>query len=348
MKRSPLVFTLLLLAACAGYAQEFIGPHGYLTLEAEISTKDSVGKRGTFDLHHFNLFGDYLLNEKARVFGEIEFEHGADTEREEYGDAETGFVRVERAWFEYAFSEKFKLQLGKFLTPYGIYNEIHDAAPAYDSSILPVSIYGKHRNPFGDEQRFYAKFSLGVQALGRFELGNTELQYQVMVGNGRGLKPFEQDDNKDKALGGRLLADFSKAGLKLGYSFYTDKNGAAFHTRQTSHAGDLRLEFKHWRFNAEFAHSTLGMLRTVRTQNANAVYGELARQFFNRQTVFVRYDVFNPDTRRGRDWERDFTLGTSVQILKQAVAKAEAHFWRIENGAPRRYTQAIASLAVVF
>jgi len=36
---------------------------------------------------------------------------------------------------------------------------------------LPVSIYGLQRNPFGQEQRYYAKFSLGVQALGKLELG---------------------------------------------------------------------------------------------------------------------------------------------------------------------------------
>jgi hypothetical protein len=309
----------------------------------------SVGRRGTFDLHHFNIVGDYLLNAKARVFGEIEFEHGADTESNEYAGNGAGIVRVERAWFEYAFADHVKLQLGKFLTPYGIYNEIHDAAPAYDTSILPESIYGIHENPFGQRQRFYSKFSIGVQALGRVELGSSQLQYQVMVANGRGRQPFEQDDNKDKAVGVRLIADLPAAGLKIGYSFYTEKNGLARHTRQTSHAADLRLEFKRWRWSSEVAHTTLGTADpALASQRALAGYVELAYQLFDRQTLLVRYDVFDPNREQSGDRERDLTIGTNVQLLRQVVAKAEAHVWRLDQGPRRHYTLAIASLAVVF
>ncbi len=337
-----LIVTLFWLAERAA-SQEFIGPHGYLTLEAEISTKDSVGQHGTFDLHHFNIFGDYLLNAKARVFGEIEFEHGTDTEYNDYAGGEAGIVRVERAWFEYAFADYLKLRLGKFLTPYGIYNEIHDAAPAYDTSILPESIYGIHENPFGQRQRFYSKFSIGVQVLGRFEMASSQLQYQFMLANGRGRQPFEQDDNKDKALGVRFTAELPTTGLKLGYSLYTEKNGLAHHTRQTSHAADLRFEFKRWRWSSEVAHTTLGA-----AQSALASYIELAYHLFDRQTLLIRYDVFDPNRGRRTDRERDLTIGANLQVLRQVLVKAETHLWQLEQEPRRHYTLAIASLAVVF
>jgi hypothetical protein len=344
------IFAVVGSTAGGVFGQELIGPHGYLTFEAEISNKDSVGKRGTFNLHHFNLFGDYLLSDKARVFGEIEFEHGGDSGSSEPAESEAGDIRVERAWFEYAFSQKFKLQLGKLLTPYGIYNEIHDAAPAYDTSILPVSIYGLHRNPFGQQQRYYAKFSLGVQALGKLELGDASLQYQLVLANGRGRQPYAQDDNKNKALGARLLAELPALHVKAGYSFYSEKNGMAQHTRQTSHAWDLRFEWRRWRLSSEFAHSMLSAGNALTAnQVANGGYGELAYQLFNRQTILVRYDVLDPHRRQAGDWERDITIGTSVQIIRQTVvAKAEAHFWRVESGPRRNYTLGIASLAVVF
>jgi hypothetical protein len=344
------IFAAACLIAGGVFGQELIGPHGYLTLEAEISNKDSVGKRGTFDLHHFNLFGDYLLSDKARVFGEIEFEHAGDTEGSTFAEEEGGDIRVERAWFEYAFSQKLKLQLGKFLTPYGIYNEIHDAAPAYDTSILPVSIYGVHRNPFGQQQRYYAKFSLGAQVLGKLELGSASLQYQLMLANGRGRKPYAQDDNRNKALGARLLVELPALRLKAGYSFYSEKNGLVQHTRQSSHAGDLRFEWRRWRVSGEFAHSVLSSGNAFTpAQVANGGYGELAYQLFNRQTILLRYDVLDPHRRQSGDLERDVTIGTSVQIIRQTVvAKAEAHFWRVESGPRRNYTLGIASLAVVF
>lgn len=345
-----MIIAAVCLIAGGAFGQELIGPHGYLTLEAEISNMDSVGERGTFDLHHFNLFGDYLLSDKARVFGEIEFEHGGHDGNTDPAEEEAGNIRIERAWFEYAFSQKLRLQFGKMLTPYGIYNEIHDAAPAYDTSILPESIYGVHRNPLGQLQRYYAKFSLGVQALGKLELGGASLQYQLMLANGRGRQPYAQDDNKNKALGARLLAELPALRLKAGYSFYSEKNGRAQHTRQSSHAGDLRFEWRRWRVSSEFAHSVLssGNART-RNQVANGGYGELAYQLFNRQTILIRYDVLDPRRQQASDLERDITIGTSVQIIRQTVvAKAEAHFWNVESGPRRNFTLGIASLAVVF
>ncbi|MFQ5637208.1 MAG: hypothetical protein ACE5IR_04360 [bacterium] len=343
------VFSFLLLLTGNGSSQEFIGPHGFLTLEAEISNKDSVGKRGTFDLHHLNMLGSFLLNDKARVFWEIEWEHGTDSDLDEEGGTRVGIVRVERAWFEYAFSNKLKLRLGKFLTPYGIYNEIHDAAPAYDTSILPQSIYGKHENPLGQQQRLYAKFAIGIQALGEFEISGARLLYHFLLSNGRGSNPFEQDDNRDKGIGVRLQSDLPAIGLKIGYSLYSDKNGRANNTRQTSDALDLQFEFKKWHITGEFAHSRLDTDKPSRQkQVANAFYGELAYHLFGRQTVLVRYDIFNPNTRQSNDLEKDLTVGTSVQIFPNVVAKAELHFWKFENPVLKDFTFAIASLAVVF
>ncbi|RMI13163.1 MAG: hypothetical protein D6681_06085 [Calditrichaeota bacterium] len=351
-QRATHLWRILLLCLCLiqiGTGQEFIGPHGFLTLEAEISNRDSVGRRGTFDLHHFNIFGNYLINSKARVFGEIEWEHGADLEPGENNKPAAGFVRLERAWFEYRFSNYVTLRLGKFLTPYGIYNEIHDAAPAYDTSILPESLYGKHpNNSFGGErQRFYAKFSIGVQLLGTLERKDAQLQYQLFLVNGRGKNPFEQDDNSDKGIGLRLLGEFQR--VKVGYSLYTDRNGLFRNTRQTSHAVDLRLEFNHWRLNSEFAHTRLGSGSTsLPTQVANGGYVEFAYYLFSKQTVLIRYDVIDPDNRFGGDFQRDIVIGTSVQFIKDALVKGEVHFWHQEDAPRKDFVLAIASLAVVF
>ncbi|RMD95959.1 MAG: hypothetical protein D6814_12290 [Calditrichaeota bacterium] len=343
------LFLWLVTQVQPGMAQKMIGPHGYLTFEAEISSKDSVGRRGTFDLHHFNVLGDYLLNQNMRVFGEIEWEHGTDSEAYEPGGTQAGFVRLERAWFEYEPTPGLKLRFGKFLTPYGIYNEIHDAAPAYDTSILPQSIYGKHMNPFGRNQRFYAKFSIGIQLLSKIEIGESFFEFKTLLSNGRGKKPFEQDDNADKGIGFRLLGDIQPLQLKIGYSFYTDKNGAAFDTRQTSHAIDLRFERNRWRWTVELARSSLQTPNGPHSSRvANAGYAELAYHISQWQTLIARYDLFDPDQHLANELERDFTLGTSIYLLKQVVVKAEVHFWHQPQIDNENYLLAISSLAVVF
>ncbi len=330
-------------------AQEFIGPHGFLTLEAGWGTQDSVARRGTFDLHHFNLFGDVLLSPRARLFGEIEFEHRSEMEVEAGESLAGGFVRLERAWFEYRFSSLFVLRLGKFLTPYGIYNEIHDVAPAYDTTILPQSIYGKHRSPQGRMQRFYAKFSLGAQLLGTWHPGSLKFKYQLFVSNGRGQYPYEQDDNANKGMGTRLIGEFGHKGPVIGASFYSDRNGLNANARQTSLGLDFRYEFRRYRLISEVSRFSLeevpysGIMRT-----ANAGYIEFAVHIGRQQTVLMRYDVFDPDTRMPHDLEKDWMFGTSYQFIEQALAKFEIHFWDVQTATPRRYIQVLSSLAVVF
>ncbi len=349
IQRFILVVGTLCFLSQSIYSQKLIGPHGYLTFEAEISNKDSVGRRGTFDLHHFNIIVNYLLSPKTHVFGEIEFEHGNDLEDKEDHDTNLGFVRLERAWFEYAFSRKLKLRLGKFLTPFGIYNEFHDAAPAYNTTILPQSIYGRHENPFGKKQEFFAEFSVGVQVLGRFEFGSSNLQYQAIFTNGRGKQPFSEDDNRNKGVGVRLIVELPAVGTTAGYSFYTDKNGLFFSTRQIAHAWDFRFEHKRLCVTGEFAHSRLDAGEAAADrQIANGGYGEIAYQIFNRQTILLRYDIFDLDRRRIGDLEKDLTFATSVQALKHVLVKAGIHFIHEEGGLRQDYTLGIASLAVVF
>ncbi len=329
-------------------AQEFIGPHGFLTLEAEWGDRDETARRGTFDLHHFNIFGDFLLTSTARIFAEIEFEHGADLESEEYNNNTAGFVRLERAWFEYRFSPLFILRVGKYLTPFGIYNELHDAAPAYDTTVLPTSIYGKHRTPQQRLQRFYAKFSIGMHLLGRISSDNFSLKYQLFLTNGRGKSPFEQDDNRNKGLGMRLIGEWGQNGPKLGFSVYSDRNGLDADARQTAIAVDWRHEIGRLRLTGEFARFLLERVPGGDSRIAHGGYGEVGVNVFRKQTFIARYDLFNPDIRAGGDLEKDLTLGTSIRFIDQAVTKFEVHFWNIENGSPDRFVQILASLAVIF
>ncbi len=342
-----LCILLVFLAARPVLPQQFIGPHGYLTFEAEIGNRDSLARNGTFDLHHVNVLGHVLLNPKSRVFAEVEWEHKSSAETEGQPPTSDGFMRVERAWFEYAVSEALKLRVGKFLTPYGIYNEIHDAAPAFDTTILPQSVYGMHENPFGGRQVYYAEFAVGVQALGDIALGESNLHYSFLLSNGRGESPFSQDDNGNKGIGARLLADIPSFFLKVGYSFYTDRNGRAGHTRQTSNAWDIRFERDRWRLSSELAITRLGT-EAGPSRIARAGYGEIAFHPFGKQTVLVRYDLFDANSRLGNDLEKDLTLGANVHLLPSILAKAEVHFQRVDGGPKENFFLAISSLAIVF
>ena len=154
----------------------------------------------------------------------------------------TGQVALERSWVGYKHSDGLKLKTGKFLPPFGIYNLRHDATPTYLMTFLPNSVYGKHANTTGGTQRLYAKFSTGIQVLGTLSGGGWSGDYYLYVTNGRGGNPAEKDDNGDKGRGGRLLVRFPGHILRVGVSYYTDRNGLAQDTRQSSLAADLAVE----------------------------------------------------------------------------------------------------------
>ena len=127
--------------------------NGYYTLEYEVSGKDASGRRGTFDLHHFNLISKYHVSHKSIVFGEIEWEHGPDFE----DDKAVGGIKLERAWFQYAFSSKLKLRAGKFLTPFGNYNILHDASPSFTAVIIVWQAWFQRAPLFKIQSGNYAK-----------------------------------------------------------------------------------------------------------------------------------------------------------------------------------------------
>ncbi len=120
-----------------------------------------------------------------------------------------GGVVLERAQIEHTMADLFKLRVGYFLTPYGIWNVDH-GTPTLISLVLPA---------FQVEEAMPAR-QLGVQAYGSTNTGNLELGYAAYVTNGRA--PFLEDPTDGKAFGARATATFTgeKKSLQLGLSGY--------------------------------------------------------------------------------------------------------------------------------
>lgn len=341
----------LLLSGSAGVAQESkLRVYGYFDLELEGSNKDAVGKRWTFDQHHFNVVTIYQLDERFRVFGEIEWEHGISLES---GGNGSGLVALERAWLEYKYSDAFKVKVGKFLPPFGIYNLRHDATPTFLSTFLPSSIYGKHTNTNGGKQRLFAKFATGVQILGSLLGDKWEGEYYLYLSNGRGSNPGEKDDNSNKAVGGRLVVSPPVEGLRLGMSFYTEKNGSANNTKQRTLAFDAALDYSDFKLETELILPNLEHVDSIGTpngkhQNGAGFYVQGANTFFDKLTPFARYDFFNPDVDKGDDGETDVVLGINFAVTPRVYLKSEIHFKSFQNANSKSYEMFVSSLAVAF
>ena len=340
---------LACLSQVAHAQQDRLRMYGYFDLELEWSNRDAAGRRWTFDQHHFNIVTVYRIDHRWRVFGEVEWEHGVSLS--EGGGA--GLVALERAWAEYKHSDGLKLKVGKFLSPFGIYNLRHDATPTLLATFLSNSVYGEHANTTGETQRLYAKFSTGIQVLGTLFGGRWSGDYYLYLTNGRGGNPAERDDNGNKGLGGRLLVRFPDEILRVGLSYYTDRNGLAQNTQQRSLAADLAVEDGAFLLEAEAFEARLERVDisgapagTHRT--GYGYYGQGSYRFRDWITPFARYEFYDPDRNAVDDGEWAIVAGLNFMITPSAYLKSELQLRRFQSPATPANELFVSSLSVAF
>ncbi len=215
--------------------------------------------RGQFFVGRLNLYMAGKLGDNWSSLAEVRFTylpHGTNVAGEEtvenlgtdYTDlfrtVPVGGIVIERAWLEYAPHPLLKIRAGHFLTPYGIWNVDHGS---------PVII--GTRRPYVIGERFLPEWQTGLQVHGSTHLGRAEYGYHVTLSNGRGPISMYNDLDTNKAVGGRLFANFdSKLGqLDVGISAYggtytdatQDDFGGIAVTEQYdefSYGGDLKYE----------------------------------------------------------------------------------------------------------
>jgi phosphate-selective porin len=328
--------------------ESFFEVHGYFDTEFEVDNSSPDGKISDFDVHHANVISTFTFSERAFTLLEIEYEHG--TELKSSGG--TGLVALERAWLQLKVTDYLNVLVGKFLTPYGIYNLIHDATPTFLSTNLPSSLYGRHKNASGQSDRDYPKFLAGVQINGVIPLKNDAVEYSAYVANGRGSAPFEKDDNTDKAFGFRVRYAEGLERVKIGASFFRGRNGSDAHTLQQLGGADLELNIGNFKLQAEGALNQFDRLDSskakIGTRNALGYYAQGSFAVTGRIHPFLRYDRYDPDHKAGSDAETDVAIGLNIGIMKDVFLKFENHFLRGQAGNFNSHELFIASIAAGF
>ncbi len=328
---------------------------GFFDIEWEQGDSGPAAERGTFDQHHLTLICQARLSDSALILCETAYEH-APTHGASAG---TGKIYLPKAYYEVMRSDALKFRAGKFLPPFGIYNERHDATPTLLPTVLPRSVYGKHPNlsgaltdSLGQKVRAYPRFSTGLWVLGNFYSRNWELEYHFYLSNGRGDTPHEQDDNSNKGLGGRCVVTLP-SGPRIGLSYYQDHNGAVANAEQSALGvdleygrGDLIVEagliWPQFEILDEAGRSS-GESRAPRGS-----YLFLGYSIAGGVTPFAYYDLYDPDLDAGSDGERDLVFGVNHPVAENVFIKAEIHSYSFEMEERESYRRFITSLAVAF
>lgn len=323
--------------------------YGYFGMEVEVSNKDATGKIWTFDQHHFNIIAVYQIDQYFRVFSEIDWEHGASHKPGEI----TGKIYLSNAFLDYKLTDAFRVRIGKFVSPFGIYNERHDATPTFISTKLPHSVYGDHELSTGIKERLFAETSTGIQVLGNLFASGWEVKYQWYLSNGRGTKPSEQDDNPNKGIGARFVVSPPIEDLRLGASYYSDRNGKDGNTRQSALGFDAELDNSNLHLESEVIIHRIEKVDGTGISNGTfrkgfGYYVLVACTFFDKLTPFTRYEFHDHDIDEPGVNENLGMIGINYSITPKVYLKNEVHFHNFHGTAADSYEMFIASIAVAF
>jgi hypothetical protein len=182
---------------------------------------DKRGQNSSFSAG-FNPIFLWELSDRLLFEGELEFEltspHGT-------GSSETE-TSLEYANFSYLLNDYMTIGAGKFLLPFGIFNErLH---PAWINKLPDRPL------PYDDEVGIAPEAGIGVFLRGAFPAGSTKFNYAFYIDNGpalitedletAGMLDFDnfEDNNHNKTIGWRL-GFLPVPELEVGYSMQAGK-----------------------------------------------------------------------------------------------------------------------------
>jgi hypothetical protein len=314
-----------LLAAPAGALDwERITINGYTSVEYErrIDDEGKGDANGSFDSDGFDIVFNFQATDNVRAACDLTWEHGAATE-----DGR-GNVGVEYAFIEYAFSDLLKVRAGKMFTPFGIFNEIHTAKPAFLTVKEAASINKTERIVKGSAYRFFPRWGTGIQITGDGAFGERRWDYNVMISNGEQeeTNPFEEDDNSQKALTGRMRCDLNDE-VRVGVSAYTESIDSGDLVRISS--GGLLLEWEHGNFQL-WSEAAFGRLRHDGgyEQDQIGFYVQPSWRFENGVTPYMRFDWIDPDRDADGDEGHDLIVGVNWEPQRWFMVKLENNWFK--------------------
>ena len=328
---------MLYLPAAMAIDTANIITHGFVDAEFEKSNHDTLGDpNGSFDQVHFNLLTEYALSDTMTAKLDLEFEHSPVTE-----DG-TGNVALEWSYIEYIVTNTTKIRAGKALTPFGIYNEIHDATPTRPSIRIPWGIFASEKVGGFD---MIPHHSTGLYVLGNhFLTGDVNMNYVVYIANGENdvENAAEIDENKNKAVGARFWIS-PTSDISFGASYYKDQVGVL----KTNHKSQgLSVVYTPFPFMARAEYATSKLDTVTETSG----YAEVAYTV-NKLTPFIRYDILDPDTNTSNDRWSELDIGIAYKLQPKAVLKLEN---RSVSGKPGNievnddYNEIAAAVTVAF
>ncbi len=223
-----------------------------------------------FNLHHFYVTFNLSINDAFSLFTEMEYANVPELNG--YGSEKE--FEIERAYLEYKTDQSFRLRLGKFHTPAGIWKPTHWSV-LVDTITLPIM----------EQNDYIPTSSVGVELFGRRFYGQSEFNYSFLASIGTGDDLGESNANAE-AFGGDFRYIFRER-YTMGVSLYNfqDVEGQNGSVNGILAYADVNLP--NWRllWRTEFL-----TLTRSETPDIKAFYTKLKYQINRRLYLNYRFD----------------------------------------------------------
>ncbi|MEP7295983.1 MAG: hypothetical protein ABI702_07325 [Burkholderiales bacterium] len=285
--------------------------HGFADVGAGWSSRSDPNRQrgfraGTLDLYLVPQFGD-----RVRSLIEVAFEYEPDGRQ--------ATVEVERLQLGYTLRDDLTLWLGRFHTPFGLWNTMYHHGANFQTAIdRPRFI------EFEDHGGIMPAHSIGVWASGKFVLGGDKLAYDAYLSNGPSIRKRTldfnavTDDDQRKMLGFNIGYQPSGAlrGLTVGLhgfdtraTTYSSADEPLSRTRLRMGGGYFGYDANDWEAIGEYYRFANRDAASGITYGSSAWFVQAGRSF-GAWTPFARYEhtSLNPQDRyfTSQQWARSY------------------------------------------
>lgn len=310
--------------------------------QSDYTASDDPNRDTGFQLRRINLIFNRAITKKVRAFADIEYEDGAELS----GGSGQGEIKISRGFAEFKLNERFKLAAGKFLTPYGYYNEIHDFSASYIPIDPPSLIYGKNQVfTGGNRKRLITKYSTGL----RLNYTKESLTIKTGLANGEDQTSTGTDSNKSPMFflksEYRFLDDSS-----LSFSYIKDKVNTSDLPKWEEHANlTLNIELLKWFFITEVGSGyTREVGRTLGQSYLNQSY-LFGTYMGDAIAAYLNYQALVPERGNGQRLFQNYGLGINYHYNYFVIFKAEIQQNNIKDiGIEESYYTQQLSLSMLF
>ena len=317
---------------------------GYADFQFRAEREEGVTEEVTFQLPRFNLFTYSVVSDRIRLSSEIEFEHGGEE------------IKIEYGIIDFEIREELNFRAGIILTPLGKFNLTHDAPqneltdrPLVVTEIIPSTLSEPGLGFWGS---FYPSLSSRITyelyAVNGFNEGIiTGAQTRLQAGKAN----LEEDNNTMPALTGRLAAS-PTPGMEIGLSGHLGQYNVSkedgVRIADPKYLSILAADWEYRRnrvtFLGEYARTKIGLppgLVGFLAEHQQGFYTQLSYRFVNRLTSTlpnasltgsIRYDGVDFDTAVKGDALQRLTLGLNFHPAADTVFKLDYQISHSTNG----------------